>query len=137
MQALGPSALHLGEAAGAGEALRGGAVDVGAVRGVALVLAEARLLRVLAEARLLRAQRRAAPQRDRPAEQRGRARAQRRRVARRRRQQDGAQQRQRHRLLAHSRRPPIGLRSLRCFWSSGRPGRRAGMGMSWDCRVLS
>jgi hypothetical protein len=128
MQALGPSALHLGEAAGAGEALRGGAVDVGAVRGVALVLAEARLLR---------AQRRAAPQRDRPAEQRGRARAQRRRVARRRRQQDGAQQRQRHRLLAHSRRPPIGLRSLRCFWSSGRPGRRAGMGMSWDCRVLS
>lgn len=113
------SALHHGEAAGAGDALRDGAVDVAAVRRVALVLAEARLLRP---------QRRAAPRRHRPAEQRARARAQRRRVARRRRrvvhrrrQQDDAQQRQRRRLLAHGRpRSPLG-----CFGWSGR--RRVGM----------
>lgn len=89
------SAFHLGEATCLGDALRDRAIDVAAV---------GRVARVLAEARLLRLQLRAAPRRDRPAEQRAAARAQRRRVARRRvrrprghQQQDGGGEAQRER----------------------------------------
>ena len=99
------SAFHLGDAARLGDALRGWAVDVAPVGGVA---------RVLAEARLLGLELHAAPRRHRAAEQRAAARAQRGRVARRRvqrprgqQQQGGAAEREREhgggRRLAHGR----------------------------------